>query len=558
MEAEKIFEKGIFPTAKTSAYYPEEFSEEEKLISEMVEKFVKEQVIPKIETMEKNDYESIVKLFKSAGALGLLGVDVPVQYDGLDMGKKISGLIAERMGFGASYSVSFNIHTGVGMLPYIYYGTEEQKSKYLPRLSSGEWIGAYGLTEPHAGSDALAARTSARRTEKGWVLNGEKQWITNAHIADVYVVFARSDEGITAFIVERSMDGVSIGPEEEKLGLSGSSTATLILDQVLVPHENILGVVGKGHHIAFNILNLARLKLAFANIGASKQALAEAINYGKEREQFNEQIINFPMIQEKIADIGIKIFAAESAAYYTAGLLDDLKQGVDQEQDMTANFINFAMDCAINKVYASETLDEAVDEALQIHGGYGYMKEYPVERMYRDARINRIFEGTNEINRMTIVKSFFKAYTEDSRILINQSGLGAEKTDQLTQLSIQLLSISLKALPQMDRKTMNKEQDCLRYISDMLKDIYVLKAAIGRLKKHHQTLGKTIVEVLSEKTFRNIETSTLAILATISDAPKKEFLLKEMKALSIPEYSNNIHKKREIASALIENNGYII
>lgn len=558
MEAEKIFEKGIFPTAKTSAYYPEEFSEEEKLISEMVEKFVKEQVIPKIETMEKNDYESIVKLFKSAGALGLLGVDVPVQYDGLDMGKKISGLIAERMGFGASYSVSFNIHTGVGMLPYIYYGTEEQKSKYLPRLSSGEWIGAYGLTEPHAGSDALAARTSARRAEKGWVLNGEKQWITNAHIADVYVVFARSDEGITAFIVERSMDGVSIGPEEEKLGISGSSTATLILDQVLVPHENILGVVGKGHHIAFNILNLARLKLAFANIGASKQALAEAINYGKEREQFNEQIINFPMIQEKIADIGIKIFAAESAAYYTAGLLDDLKQGVDQEQDMTANFINFAMDCAINKVYASETLDEAVDEALQIHGGYGYMKEYPVERMYRDARINRIFEGTNEINRMTIVKSFFKAYTEDSRILINQSGLGAEKTDQLTQLSIQLLSISLKALPQMDRKTMNKEQDCLRYISDMLKDIYVLKAAIGRLKKHHQTLGKTIVEVLSEKTFRNIETSTLAILATISDAPKKEFLLKKMKALSIPEYSNNIHKKREIASALIENNGYII
>lgn len=558
MEAEKIFEKGIFPTTKTSAYYPEEFSEEEKLISEMVEKFVKEQVIPKIETMEKNDYESIVKLFKSAGALGLLGVDVPVQYDGLDMGKKISGLIAERMGFGASYSVSFNIHTGVGMLPYIYYGTEEQKSKYLPRLSSGEWIGAYGLTEPHAGSDALAARTSAKRAEKGWVLNGEKQWITNAHIADVYVVFARSDEGITAFIVERSMDGVSIGPEEEKLGLSGSSTATLILDQVLVPHENILGVVGKGHHIAFNILNLARLKLAFANIGASKQALAEAINYGKEREQFNEQIINFPMIQEKIADIGIKIFAAESAAYYTAGLLDDLKQGVDQEQDMTANFINFAMDCAINKVYASETLDEAVDEALQIHGGYGYMKEYPVERMYRDARINRIFEGTNEINRMTIVKSFFKAYTEDSRILINQSGLGTEKTDQLTQLSIQLLSISLKALPQMDRKTMNKEQDCLRYISDMLKDIYVLKAAIGRLKKHHQTLGKTIVEVLSEKTFRNIETSTLAILATISDAPKKEFLLKKMKALSIPEYSNNIHKKREIASALIENNGYII
>jgi len=553
VDKEKSLTKGIFPnhTTRTSAYYPDEFTEEEQLISKMVEQFVEEQVMPKIGAMEEHNYEVSLDLFKVSGELGLLGADVPSAHGGLDLGKKTSGLIAEKMGFGASYSVAFNIHTGVGTLPYVYFGTEEQKERYLSRLTSGEWVGAYALTEPNAGSDALSARTSANRTDTGWVLNGEKQWITNAHIANVYLVFARSEKGLTAFIVERSMDGVSLGPEEGKLGIAGSSTATLILDNVLVSNKNVLGVIDQGHHIAFNILNLARLKLAFANVGASKQALSEAIKYGKEREQFNEQIINFPIIREKVANIRIKIFAAESAAYYTAGLLDDLKQSIDQVENMVPNFINFAMDCSINKVYASETLDQAVDEALQIHGGYGYMQEYPVERMYRDARINRIFEGTNEINRVTIAKSFFKEYAKDNHVLKRYLVDGTEKFNQFTNASIKLLSIGLKALPVMDRRTIDEEQESLGLISDMLKDIYVLKASIDRVSKNKESIGKLIVEVLSEETFRSVETSTITILATVADSQKRESFLKTMKALSIPIYSNNIQKKREIVAELL-------
>lgn len=561
MGKDKLLKRGTFPkhSKNTASCYPEQFTEEENLIAKVVEQFVEEQVMSKIEALEKHDYEASLRLFKASGELGLLGADVSSSYGGLDMGKKVSGLIAEKMGFGASYSVAFNIHTGVGTLPYVYFGTEAQKKRYLPKLSAGEWVGAYALTEPNAGSDALSASTTAKKTDKGWILNGEKQWITNAHMANVYVVFARSAEGMTAFIVERSMNGVSIGPEEEKLGITGSSTATLILDNVFVSDEHVLGMIGKGHHIALNILNLARLKLSFGNIGASKQALEEAITYAKEREQFNKPIINFPMIQEKIANMGVKIYAAESAAYYTAGLLDELKHTLNKEQDMVAYMVDFAMDCAINKVYASETLDQVVDESLQIHGGYGYMQEYPVERMYRDARINRIFEGTNEINRMTIAKAFLKAYTDDNHILESDFVDHADKgIDQFANMSIRLLAIALEALPEMDRKAMDEEQESLRLLSDMLKDIYVLKASINRLNTDDETIAKSIVEVLSEETYRNVETNTLTILATVSDDEKKSSLLKEMKALSILNYSNHIQKKREIAAHFINKNEYCI
>src|SRR5699024_37269 len=400
--------KAIFPYEgpHTESFSSDELSEEEQLIATMIEQFVEEQVLPQNEALEANDYEVGRGLFQASGELGLLGAEVPEAYGGIEMGKKVSGLVAEKMGFGASFSVGFNIHTGVGTLPYVYFGTEEQKERYLPKLSSGEWVGAYALTEPGAGSDALSGKASAKKTDDGWILNGDKQWITNAHMADVYVVFARSEEGITSFIVERTMEGVSVGPEEDKLGIRGSSTATLILDNVLVPEENVLGVIGKGHHIALNILNLARLQLAFSNVGMSKQALNEAVEYGKVREQFKQPLVKSPMIQEKLVNSALEIFGAESSTYYTAGILDHLNESLENEQDIVKSLANYQMDCAINKVYASETLDKAVDEALQIHGGYGYMKEYPIERMYRDARINRLFEGTNETNRLTIAKAF--------------------------------------------------------------------------------------------------------------------------------------------------------
>jgi len=548
--------KGVFPYEgpHTDSFSSDELNEEEQLIANMIEQFVEEQVLPQNEALETNDYTVGRGLFQASGELGLLGAEVPEAYGGLEMGKKVSGLVAEKMGYGASFSVGFNIHTGVGTLPYVYFGTEEQKQRYLPKLSSGEWVGAYALTEPNAGSDALSARASAKKTDEGWVLNGEKQWITNAHMADVYVVFARSEEGMTCFIVERTMDGVSVGPEEDKLGIRGSSTATLILENVLVPEENILGVIGKGHHIALNILNLARLKLAFSNVGMSKQALEEAVKYGQVREQFKQPLVKFPMIQEKLVNTAIEIFAAESATYYTAGILDHLNESVEDEQDVVKSLANYQMDCAINKVYSSETLDTAVDEALQIHGGYGYMKEYDVERMYRDARINRLFEGTNEINRLTIAKSFLANYYKDNTILDVELDETADNVTRFTDLSVRLLQIAVSSLPEMDRSKMDEEQETLRLIADMLKDIYVLKASLLRPSKDETK--HLFLEVLSEETYRKVEDMAISILSSIEDEGKKEAAFEELKSLSAPMYSNLIGKKREIADKLINKNGY--
>lgn len=543
---------------------PAELNEEEALITKTIEKFVLKQVIPKLDALEAHDYDTARQLFSEAGELGLLGADVPEAYGGLAMGKKMAGVIAEKMGLGGSFSVSFNIHTGVGILPYVYFGTEQQKQTYLPKLASGEWIGAYALTEPNAGSDALAANTTAKwdaATEE-WVLSGEKQWITNAHIANVYVVFARTSEGITTFIVERTMPGVSVGPEEKKLGINGSSTATLILEDVRIAEKNRLGSIGKGHRIALNILNMARLKLAFSNIGASKQALSIAVNYGKERKQFQQSIVNFTMIQEKLANMAIAIYGAESTAYYTASLLDQLDTTVENEEDAVKHLTNYALDCAVNKVNASEALDAIVDEALQIHGGYGYMQEYEIERLYRDARINRIFEGTNEINRLTIAKSFLKQYErEDSTIEEKRKQTQLDSSSSYVRYAMRLLQMILKALPQEDKQMLTKDQECLRVLADVIKELYVIKAALLRQQRaaNKQRIEQLITEVLCEEGYRKIESATISIVSsTITDNVEKQTLLDEIKNLPIPLYTNLFSKKREIAIQVIENDGYCI
>ena len=558
--------RSIFPNEVSlrDTINPAELNEEESLIAKTIEKFVLKQVTPQLDALETHDYHTARQLFSDAGELGLLGADVPEAYGGLAMGKKTAGVIAEKMGFSGSFSVAFNIHTGVGVLPYVYFGTEQQKQTYLPKLATGEWIGAYALTEPNAGSDALAPNTTAvwDSDSKEWVLNGEKQWITNAHIANVYVVFAKTSKGMTAFIVERTVAGVSVGPEEKKLGINGSSTATLILQDVRISEESRLGNIGKGHHIALNILNLARLKLAFANIGTSKQALSIAVNYGKERKQFQQAIVNFTMTQEKLANMAIAIYGAESTAYYTAGLLDQMDALLENEEDVVKNLTNYAIDCAVNKVNASEALDAIVDEALQIHGGYGYMQEYEIERLYRDARINRIFEGTNEINRLTIAKSFLKLYEQDAAIIEEEAKqTQLESSSSFVRFSMRLLQIVLKALPDTNKQMLAKEQECLRLLADIVKEIYVIKAALLRQRRaaDNQRIEQLVTEVLCEEGYRKIESATISIISsTITDNVEKQALLDEIKALTIPLYTNLFSKKREIATEVIKSDGYCI
>lgn len=552
--------RALFPSQDRRDFFtPEDFSDEEDLMLKTTESFVKKSVKPQLEAIAQHQYSVARQLFVQAGELGLLGVEVPEEYGGLSLSKKISGLIAEYMGHAGAFSVSFNIHAGVGTLPFIYFGTEGQKQNYLPKLATGEWIGAYALTEPDAGSDALNSRSRAVWDEEKstWVLNGEKQWITNAHIADVYVVFAQIDQGMTAFIVERSFEGVSVGPEEKKMGIEGSSTATLILEDVVVPSGNILGKIGKGHRIALNILNMARLKLAFSNVGTAKQALSLAGDYAKERLQFQTPIIGFTMIQEKIADMAIAIFGAESAVYRTADGLDRSMEVMEGDQDVSNVMFDFAMECSINKVKCSEILDRVVDEAVQIHGGYGYMQEYEVERLYRDARISRIFEGTNEINRLTISKLLMKQYltnmpTEEQQIEEVQGQNG-----KWLQNSEQYLYLSLKALTDAG-VSIEQEQEYARLLSDMISDLYVMESAFlrtekserkGRLNKTHQMMA----EVLGAESHRRIKEGAFTILSSIHclEADRKGWIT-TLNNIDVPDFPEIFELKRKIAKDVTE------
>ncbi|MDM5154880.1 acyl-CoA dehydrogenase family protein [Bacillus sp. DX1.1] len=552
----------------TNLFTPEDFSGDEDLIAKTTEQFVKQEIVPQIENIEQHNYPVSRQLFQKAGELGLLSIEVPEEYGGFELGKTVSGLVAEKMGYAGAFSVSFNIHAGVGTLPYVYFGTEEQKEKYLPKLASGEWIGAYALTEPNAGSDALSAKTSAVLNEDGtaWKLNGEKQWITNAHMADVYVVFAKTNKGMTAFIVERTCEGVSIGLEEKKMGIKGSSTATLILEDVMIPAENVLGEVGKGHHVALNILNFARLKLAFGNIGTAKQAIGLSVQYGKERKQFQTELVDFTMIQEKIANMIIATYGAESAAYRTAGVIDEAIHETAKDDSIIQKMSQYAMECAINKVNASEILGNIVDEAVQIHGGYGYMQEYEVERLYRDARISRIFEGTNEINRLTVAKMLLKQMQQLEPQADEMIGENVERNHRYILLSKQLLKQSLKTLSQSPDLKIEQEQEYSRVLADMMKDVYVMESAFLRTKKAVSKNGEEkertkqfVTDVICEEGYRQIEAAAISLLsAAEQDEQNRSVLLDEIRNLSVPLYTNLFTKKREIAKAIINRAKYIV
>ncbi len=508
---EKIYKKGggflIEDAPPEDVFTPEDFTEEHKMIAKTAEDFVTKEVLPKSDEIEKQNFDIQRELMKKAGELGLLGADVPEKYGGMGLDKVSSMLISEKMIAQGSFGVTWGTHTGIGTLPIVFFGNEEQKKKYLPKLASGEYIGAYALTEPQAGSDAMNIQTKAVLEGEYFILNGSKQFITNAGFADLFTVFAKVDgDKFSAFLVERGTQGLIIGKEEHKLGIRGSSTCSLTFDNMKIPKENLLYEIGKGHRIAFNILNIGRYKLGVGTIGAGKGTLRDAVRYAKERVQFGRKIAEFGLIKEKIAKMVSKIYMGESMAYRLAGLLDENLLELDPEsQDYPAKVMEriaeYAVECSILKVYGSETLDFIVDETVQVYGGYGFTEEYPVERYYRDSRINRLFEGTNEINRLVITGMLMKRAIEGKLPLLKEidkvskefltfSPVSLKVPNDPVDVSKLLLNMGKKILlltagisAQTYKESLREEQEVLASLSDMITEIYAFESGILRYEK---------------------------------------------------------------------------
>ena len=589
----ELLKGGEFLVAESTpqdAFITNDFTDEQNMILNMVREFIKQRVAPNSAKIEKLDIELTKQLLGEAGAQGILGTSFPEAYGGFKQNFVTNMAITDAMAEGRSFSLSYGAHTGIGMLPILYFGTEEQKQKYLPELIAGTKFAAYCLTEPGSGSDALAAKTRADLNAEGthYILNGQKMWITNAGFADVFVVFAKIDgEKFTGFIVERDFEGVSLGAEEMKLGIKGSSTRQVFFENVKVPVENLLGEIGKGHKIAFNILNIGRIKLAAGVVGASKEAIGHAINYANERKQFNTLISSFGAIQHKIGEMATQIYVNDAAMLRGSNDIGKMEEklkaeGKELSEALLAAAEEYAIECAILKVRGSECLDFVVDESLQIYGGMGYSEEAPLASAYRDARINRIFEGTNEINRMLSVDMLLKRALKGHIDILNPA-LAVQK--ELTSFTLPtpvgdaLLANEMHLVKNMKKvflavagatvqaltTKLSTEQEILMDISDIMAEIYLCESAILATLKREDVVGseKNAVAVKMTQVYVNdaverVGKSARAAVAAWAEGDMKRTLLLAIKRFTKFEPINTKQLRREIAQHMINANQYII
>ncbi|EKD36738.1 MAG: acyl-CoA dehydrogenase protein, partial [uncultured bacterium] len=474
-------------------FTPEDFTDEHKQIAETTERFVESEIRPINAAIEAKDFALLRQKLADCAELGLMMIDAPEEFGGLALDKATSMLVMEKMACAGNFGLTYMCHTGIGMLPLVYHGTPDQQERYLGRLIRAEMIGAYCLTEPDSGSDALGAKATAMLSADGahYILNGTKQFITNSGFADIFTVFAKVDKvHFSAFLVERSMAGLSFGPEEKKMGLHGSSTRQVVLDNVRVPVKNVLGEIGKGHKIAFNVLNVGRFKLGALCVGQKKFALAEAARYAYERKQFGVRIGSFGAIREKLADVTALTFASEAVVYRLAGMIDARLATLDKTVahyyvDYQKGIEEFAAECALTKVFCTEAAALAIDEMLQVHGGYGYMAEYPIEQLYRDERVQRIYEGTNEINRLIIsgllLRKIPAPQSTEAPLPDGSERFAAEKR-LLSEMKVNYLSLARETIDTFGDKAAN-EQEILLALADMAIEVFALESAVLRVEK---------------------------------------------------------------------------
>jgi alkylation response protein AidB-like acyl-CoA dehydrogenase len=569
-------------------FTPEDFSEQHLLIAQTAEEFANKEIVPNIEKLELKDFALLRELVRKAGELGLSGADVPEQYGGMELDKVTSALIADRLAKYGGFSATWGAHTCIGTLPIIYFGTEEQKKKYLPGLASGETVGAYALSESSSGSDALHCRARAQLSadSKHYVLNGEKMWITNAGFADLFIVFAKVDgEKFTAFIVERQFPGFSVGAEEHKMGIRGSSTCPLILNDCHVPIENVLGEIGKGHNIAFNVLNVGRFKLGAGSVGAARNCIESAIAYAKQRKAFGKVIADFGLVREKLANMAVGIFVGEAMAYRTVGQMDSALGSLgDSHNDMTQVrkvIDEYAVECSILKVWGSEFLDYVVDEMVQIYGGYGFVQEYPAERAYRDSRINRIFEGTNEVNRLVItgfllkramsghlplmpaIKKLMDEVLSGARPEDTEGPLAEEHRLVATAKKIALFAAGIATQKYM--QALQNEQEILGAIANMTIETYAMESAVLRVRKmvmrngeSSATLATAMTRVYLAGAIERIESAAKTVLAAASEGDLLRTHMAILRRLCKYEPLNSIALRQVIAHRVIEAGKYVL